>query len=106
MKTFAKKIYAIFTSFGLAVVLFMLMFVLIFLGTLYQVDHGLYEAQKRYFTSVIAYHEVGPLVVPLPGAYTVLALLGVNLILGGLVRIRKSWKRPGIITHWMKKDVP
>ena len=44
-------------------------------GTLYQADHGLYEAQERFYQSWV--FRAGP--VPLPGAQLVMVLLFVNL---------------------------
>ena len=44
-------------------------------GTLYQADHGLFEAQERFYQSWT--FQAGP--VPLPGAQSVMVLLFVNL---------------------------
>ena len=92
-----KKLFALFSSFGLAVVLIMTLFLLTLFGTLEQVDHGLYDVQKKYFESLWLVHWIGPVPVPLPGAFLVLSVLTLNLVLGGLVRMRKNWKRPGIL---------
>ncbi len=56
----------------------LVLFALIFLGTLYQTDHGLHEAQKMYFSYGFAW--VGG-VFPLPGAIPVLWVLSVQLVL-------------------------
>ncbi|PCJ56513.1 MAG: hypothetical protein COA73_11945 [Candidatus Hydrogenedentota bacterium] len=93
-------LFKLFASFGMAVVLLILMFFVILFGTFYQVDHGLHEAQKMYFDSMIVMHRMGPLVIPLPGAYLIMALLAVNLLCGGFIRIRKDKSTVGIlITH-------
>ena len=52
MKTILKQIFRFFASFGLAVAIFILMFAIILGGTFYQIDHGLYEAQNKYFYSL------------------------------------------------------
>ena len=74
---------------------------------------GLYEVQKRYYDAEAWYvipdlpflylPENLPLIggqrliIPLPGAYVVSAVLFINLFLGGLIRIRKGWKYSGVI---------
>ena len=100
MKSIFKQIFKFFSSFGLAVAIFVLMFFLILFGTLYQVNHGLYEAQNKYFNSLFLVHQLGPVAIPLPGGYLLMSVLGVNLVCGGLVRMRNKLRRPGIlITH-------
>lgn len=101
MKNVFKKIFNIFASFGLTIILLSFGFLVILFGTLYQVDHGLYMAQKKYFDSMIVMHQMGPVVIPLPGAYIIMVLFTINLICGGMVRIRKSKHTVGIlITHF------
>lgn len=92
-----KNIFDLLSSFGLAVVLILLMLLLTFLGTLEQTEHGIFEVQKKYFESAFLLHDLGPLRIPLPGAYLVMSLFFLNLVLGGVVRIRKNWRKPGII---------
>ena len=100
MKSIFKQIFKFFASFGLAVAIFILFFFLILFGTLYQVDHGLYEAQNKYFSSMFVVHMIGPVAIPLPGGYLLMCVFGVNLVCGGLIRLRKNLRRPGIlITH-------
>ncbi len=100
MKSIFKQIFKFLASFGLAVAIFILFFLLILFGTLYQVDHGLYEAQSKYFSSMFVVHKLGPVAIPLPGGYLLMAVFGVNLVCGGLIRMRKNLRRPGIlITH-------
>ena len=96
---------AVLSSMKLAVVLLVLLGLLTWLGTLAQIEDGLWKAQKEYFESwfLIADLELGwwgqPLFagddgkgfvlrIPLPGAYPVMALLFVNLLVGGMVRLR------------------
>ncbi|MBL8839941.1 MAG: cytochrome c biogenesis protein ResB [Planctomycetes bacterium] len=116
-----KKLYALLSSYGLAALLLVFLLLLTWLGTLEQVEFGLYETQKKYFESLFLIHEAGPFAVrlpfsdpakgplmtipafpvPLPGVYLLLSLLVVNLVLGGMVRLRKDRSRAGIlITHF------
>ncbi len=97
MKVF-KRIADFFSSFGLSVVLLLLLLVLTFLGTLYQVDNGLYAAQEKYFNSIfVVHHLFGVVPVPMPGVYLVSILLFINLVVGGIIRIKKNWKEPGVL---------
>lgn len=85
-------------SYGFAVVLLFFLFVLTFLGTVEQVEHGLFLTQKKYFESFYVLHEVAQGInILLPGAYLLMALLFVNLLLGAIVRAPKSWTRPGML---------
>ncbi len=97
----ASQTVTFLSSLGLSVVLFSLLMVLTYLGTLYQVEHGLYEAQKKYFDSVyLIHHAWGVVPVPLPGGLSVLTLLFVNLLFGGVLRMRKGWGQAGmLISH-------
>lgn len=97
-----KKTFNFLASYGLACVLFILLFLLTFLGTLYQVDHGLFAAQKKYFESIVLVHQAfGFLPIPLPGGYLVMSLLFINLLLGGFLRLREGWVKLGVaITHF------
>jgi len=94
------RLFDLLSSLGLACVLIVLLFALTYLGTLYQVDHGLYEAQKTYFDSWWLVQQVGPVPVPLPGGLAVMSLLFVNLLIGGVVRLKFTRRRIGIlVTH-------
>jgi hypothetical protein len=83
-------------SFGLACALLLVLFLLTLFGTLYQVEGGLYQAQKRYFESWIVVQKV-PVPLVLPGGLPTMGLLALNLLVGGLVRIRKSAATAGVI---------
>ena len=85
-------------SYGLSCILFVLLLLLTFLGTAEQVQSGLYEVQQRYFQSLIVVHWLFNVVpVPLPGAFLLLGILLVNLVIGGIARARKDWARCGIL---------
>ena len=82
----------------------MLLGLLTWFATLEQVEAGLYPTLRKYFhwQSFFLMPEIkGKLVpLPLPGGYWVSALLLLNLILGGVIRIRKGWKHVGnLISH-------
>jgi hypothetical protein len=50
---FVNKLFRAFGSFGFAVVLLVFLLILTWLGTLEQVEVGLYEVQKKYFDSLV-----------------------------------------------------
>lgn len=104
------------SSFGLATIVLALLLLLTFLGTLEQAEYGLVASQARYFESVFVdridigacwralaldvYWNIGNVVLPtpiLPGGYTLMAVLFVNMFLGGLIRIRKSPRTIGVV---------
>ena len=76
------------SSFWLSCTLLLLLAVLTWLGTLEQVHTGLFEVQKQYFESLYVIHHAGPFAIPLPGAMLVMAVLCVNLVLGGSAAYR------------------
>lgn len=86
-----------FGSLGASCVLLLLLALLTWLGTLEQVEHGLYEVQRKYFESFFLVHWAGPVPIPLPGATLVLALLFANLIWGGMVRLRVGRATAGVL---------
>lgn len=93
-----KKIYEVLGSYWLACLLLGFLFLLTFLGTIEQTTEGLFEVQKKYFESIFLVHWIGgrfPL--PLPGVYLVLVLLFVNLVVGGIIQIRKSKATVGVL---------
>ena len=107
----ASRVFAFFCSFGLATALLVVLLLLTFLGTLEQVEHGLFESQKKYFESwFVTSIDLGaclramsvpakemslPLLIP--GGMLAMALLTVSMICGGLVRIRKNPRTIGVI---------
>jgi hypothetical protein len=88
-----------FTSLRLTIVCLAFAIVLVFLGTLAQVDEGLYLAQTQWFRSfwVVNAH-LGWLYVPLfPGGYLIGGLLLINLIAAHFARFTLSWRKSGIL---------
>jgi hypothetical protein len=111
-----SRLISFLSSFGLATVTLALLLLITFLGTLEQAEFGLVASQARYFESFFvdridigacwralalnAYADIGNVTFPLPilpGGYTLMAVLFVNLFLGGIIRIRKSPKTIGVI---------
>jgi hypothetical protein len=106
MKKIFVAVIGLFSSYGMACVILVLLCLLTYLGTIAQVDIGLFEAQKRYFTSWLVLHPLHfgsaePLFpVPLPGVMLLMALFSVNLILGALMRLRRRPSHVGLfIVH-------
>jgi len=97
MKAIFTPFVRVFGSLWLSITLLMLVGLLTWLGTLEQVNTGLFEVQRKYFESFYLIHHVGPLAIPLPGANLVLCLLFVNLVTGGIVKMRKDWSKAGIL---------
>src|SRR5260370_29438230 len=88
-----------FTSLKLTVVCLGFAIVLVFLGTLAQVDLGLYKAQNEYFRSFLVFW--GPKTatwkIPyLPGGYLVGGVLLINLIASHIQRFKLTRKKAGI----------
>jgi hypothetical protein len=95
----AKLLIRFFTSLRLTVVLLAFAIILVFIGTLAQVDEGLYNAQARYFRQWFILgldlfgHKI-PLI--LPGGYLIGTLLLVNLLAAHIYRFQFSVKKIGI----------
>lgn len=93
-----KRCYLFISSYGLAMVVLFFLFVLTFLGTLHQVEHGLLAATNRYFSSfLVVEYLFGVAPVPLPGGYTLMTILFFNILSGAILRARKDWRRPGML---------
>jgi hypothetical protein len=94
-----QRLITIFTSLRLTVVLLAFAIVLVFIGTLAQVDEGLYNAQARYFQQWLVFgldlfgHRI-PLL--LPGGYLIGTLLVLNLVAAHIYRFQLSAKKIGI----------
>ena len=95
------RVLSLLGSYHIAVVVFLLMILLTMLGTFSQKTIGLYESLNIYFTSWIvpAEHWVFGF-IPLPGMALLLAIMFVNLLAGGVIRIRKNYRTVGnVIAH-------
>ncbi len=84
-------------SLKVTVVCLLLLAILTVWGTLYQADHGLYQAQQKFFHSW-AFFLFG--FIPFPGTVLVMFVLFFNLVLSLLYRIPMRLRNLGnIITH-------
>jgi len=92
-----NRVVKILSSFHLSCILLMLLGLLTWFGTLEQAEHGLYEVQRKYFESYILFHDIGPISIPLPGANLVMTVLFLNIIFGGIVRMRKTSRQAGVL---------
>jgi hypothetical protein len=96
---FIGRLIKFFTSLRLTVVLLAFAIVLVFIGTLAQVDEGLYNAQSRYFRQwiVLGLDLFGRRVpILLPGGYLIGTMLLVNLLAAHIYRFQLSAKKIGI----------
>lgn len=105
----------VLSSMKLAVVLLVVLGLLTWLGTLAQIEGGLWKTQREYFESWGLIAELplsiwgnalgtaeSPWVIkiPLPGAYPVMILLFLNLLIGGMLRLKWQVRNVGVlITH-------
>ena len=92
-----------FTSLKLTITCLAFGMILIFVGTLAQVEYGINQVLDMYFRSFVAIWRVpGTIVhVPLPGGFTVGTVLMINLLTSHFYRFRLSWKKSGILlTHF------
>ena len=98
-----SRLLKIFTSLRLTVTLLAFCIVLVFVGTIAQVDEGLYNAQARYFRQWFIFGlDLFGKKIPfiLPGGYLLGTLLLVNLIAAHVYRFQLAVKKIGIqLTH-------
>lgn len=95
-----------FSSLKLTVVLLTFSMMLIFFGTLDQVQYGIWHTQKLYFESFFVvwsypeqaanYDKLFWLHIPMPGGYLLGGMLFINLIAAHITRFKMSWKKSGI----------
>ena len=97
------RIAKFFTSLRLTVVCLGFGVVLVFFGTLAQVDEGLYIAQTRWFRSFFIWwgpQGSGWQIPVFPGGYLIGCLLLLNLVAAHVKRFQATWKKLGInVTH-------
>ncbi|MHC4939281.1 MAG: cytochrome c biogenesis protein ResB [Planctomycetota bacterium] len=94
---FLQKVWRFFGSYALAITILLLLLVLTYAGTMAQIDSSIHDVQRKYFDSYWVKVEL-PLGIPMivPGANLLLTLLFINLIVGGMIRLRRDWSRAGI----------
>src|SRR5476649_1613652 len=94
-----KRLIKIFTSLRLTVILLAFCIMLVFVGTLAQVDEGLYNAQARYFRQWFIFGlDLFGARIPflLPGGYLLGTMLLLNLLAAHIYRFQLSVKKIGI----------
>src|SRR5579862_7215471 len=99
MRTLLDRPIKFFTSLRLTVVLLAFAIIIVFIGTLAQVDEGLYNAQARYFRQwIIRGTDLFGWKIPLilPGGYLVGTLLLINLLAAHIYRFEFSARKLGI----------
>ena len=96
-KSIGKLVLDLFGSYGLACLLLLCLFILTIRGTWHQKDAGLYEAKKIFFESWFVWGEFAGVKVPtFPGGVLVMSLLAINMIIGGLWRLRINQRTIGV----------
>ncbi len=101
-----NPLYRFFSSIRLTVTLLTLGLLLVFFGTLDQVNIGIRGAQEKYFEHVVALWRypdewffgeyLSWLHLPIPGGYLVGPLLAINLMVAHFRFFRPSWEKAGI----------
>ena len=84
-----RSIRSIFGSIKLTIWLLLLLFFLILFATFAQVDLGIFEANKKYFTSWFIWLQTPVFQIPIYlGGYTIGLLLVINLITSHVTKFR------------------
>ena len=101
-----KPLFQFFSSLKLTVVLLSFSLILIFFGTLDQVQYGIWHTQELYFESFLVvwtFPEHAPLGqhlhwirIPMPGGYLLGGMLLINLLAAHFTRFKMSWMKCGI----------
>lgn len=100
-----QTLYRFLGSLELTILLLVLSIVLIFAGTLAQIDHGVWTVVKEYFRSFIAWVDLQiffprdriiPGKIPIPGGWTLGGLLLINLIVAHIQRFKFTRAKLGI----------
>lgn len=98
---FLRRLFDVFSSLKLTIITLSLTIVLVFVGTLAQVDSGIHLVQQQYFQSLFLWWPSEGFRIPIfPGGHLLGAILLVNLIAAHARRFRWTWKKFGIhLTH-------
>lgn len=94
-----KRLINLFSSLKLTVACLVMALVLVFVGTIAQVELGLYQAQNDFFRKFFVYWALGDsgIRIPVfPGGYLIGALLLINLTVSSFQRYAFSSKKVGI----------
>jgi hypothetical protein len=94
------RAFKLLTSLKLTVVCLGIAVILVFVGTLAQVDEGLYQAQARYFKSFFIYWSPAGAhwkIPVFPGGYLLGTVLLANLLAAHITRFKLTRKKAGIL---------
>lgn len=98
-----NRFFDFISSLKLTVICLSLAMVLVFVGTMAQVNFGIHEVQQRYFQSLFVWWPSGSqgLKIPVfPGGHLLGGVLLLNLIAAHACRFRWTWSKLGIqLTH-------
>jgi hypothetical protein len=110
-----RRILEPIASLRLTVVLFVLSLLLVFYGTLAQVDYGIWTVVARYFRSFLVWIPLKVLVfhaewlkpwledswdriaIPFPGGWLLGGVMLVNLLAAHIIHFKLTWRRAGIL---------
>ena len=95
-KSILTKILDVLGSYGMTIVILLFLMVLTYFGTIEQTDLPLHDVRTKYFDSFILFSSKLPF-LPLPGAALLITLLAVNLFVGGILRLKRTPSRVGIL---------
>jgi len=97
------RFFDVISSLKLTVICLSLAIVLVFVGTMAQVNFGIHEVQHRYFQSIFVWWPSGSqgFRIPVfPGGHLIGGVLLINLIAAHVRRFRWTWRALGIqLTH-------
>ena len=98
LESFAKlKLVRAITSLRVTVVCLACLMVIVFWGTIYQTDYGLYASQQRFFYS---WYFLAGGFIPLPGARLVMWVFSISLLGATILKLKYRWSNIGILmTH-------
>lgn len=99
-QSLSARLFDFLCSYGLATFLLAALLLVTFLGTLEQVEHGLYLSQQKYFESwIITKIDIGQWHVPFlfPGGFLLMTLLVINMLCGAIIRMRKNPRTIGVL---------
>src|SRR5262245_26420790 len=106
VKPLWRRVVEVLASLRITVVLFVFSILLIFFGTLAQVDLGIHFIVTKYFRTAVVWVPLQiffprSMVVsggfPFPGGWLLGGLLLVNLLAAHAIRFKVNWKRSGIL---------
>jgi len=101
-KSFLGKVWRVLSGYEIAVVTMLMLLLLTWLCTIDMKDRGIYATVHAYYDVesffVRPHYNFNPLPILLPGGFWVCALLTVNLICGGIVRLIQ-FRRKGILKY-------